>query len=31
VETVVCARRCGVRRIMTMLDRLMIAQAFNQQ
>ena len=26
-ETVICARRCGVRRMMTMLDRLMIAQA----
>jgi hypothetical protein len=30
-ETVICARRCGVRGIMTMLDRLMIALAQNQQ
>jgi hypothetical protein len=26
-DKVICARRCGVRRIMTMLDHLMIAQA----
>jgi hypothetical protein len=24
-DAVICARRCGVQRIMTMLDRLMIA------